>query len=256
MTWHSMGYIPFLPIANILSRWMVVNYQPSSYLLMCRSDRSLDIPVCYFHYVSGEAVYQLRYFISPVFANDAELYSTIKSFNPSSLSVISACADTVTDWHIKNDLLLHPAKTEALAAGTKQQDAKLDQWWGIPVFGVDGPFISRLQLFRVTRDWWLHQRRRVYIYIYIYVYIHMYICIYIYIHHTRALRQCPPSRQQGDCKNQQMFTCLHDAGLLQLCSLSSYRIEHRSSPVSSNALTRVVCATPYCAPTSGLRKSL
>ena len=55
----------------------------------------------------------------------------------------------MTGWHIRNDLLRNTTKTEALVTGTRQQVVKLDQSDGIPVFGVDVPFISKLQVLGV-----------------------------------------------------------------------------------------------------------
>ena len=44
---------------------------------------------------------------------------------------LSACADAVTAWYIRNDLLLNPNKTEALDAGMRQQFAKFDTSRGV-----------------------------------------------------------------------------------------------------------------------------
>ena len=55
-----------------------------------------------------------------------QLYTAITSLSPSSLSFISASADALTGWHIRNDQLLNPTKTEALINGTRQQVTKQD----------------------------------------------------------------------------------------------------------------------------------
>ena len=57
------------------------------------------------------------------YADDTYLYSAITSV-PGSIVNLSACADADTSWHIKNDLLLNPTKTEVLITGTPQQVTK------------------------------------------------------------------------------------------------------------------------------------
>ena len=53
------------------------------------------------------------------YADDTQLYTTISS-TPDSITKLTACADAVTSWHIRNDLLLNPNKTEAVVIGTRQ----------------------------------------------------------------------------------------------------------------------------------------
>ena len=78
--------------------------------------------------------------------------AAIKSLSLLSLTAISACADAVTGWNIRNDLLLNPTKTKELDTGTRLEVAKLDQSHGVPVFGVDVPFVSKLRVLGVALD--------------------------------------------------------------------------------------------------------
>ena len=86
------------------------------------------------------------------FADNTQLYTVIDPDFPHCLASLKSCADAVTSWHIKNDLLLNPSKTEALVAGTCQQVAKLDTSNGIVVTNSIGPFSSKLRVLGVTLD--------------------------------------------------------------------------------------------------------
>ena len=69
------------------------------------------------------------------YADDTQLYMTIKLISSDKLTSLFACADAVTNWHLENDLLLNPNKTEAIITGTRQQIAKFDQSAGVVVAG-------------------------------------------------------------------------------------------------------------------------
>ena len=60
------------------------------------------------------------------------------------LASLSACADAVTSWHLGNDLLLNPNKTEAFITDTRQQITKFDQSAGVAVAGTNIPFVDTL----------------------------------------------------------------------------------------------------------------
>ena len=74
------------------------------------------------------------------YADDTQLYTAISS-TPGCMENLSACADAVTAWYIRNDLLLDPNKTEALVAGKRQQLAKFDTSRGVAVPGTILPFV-------------------------------------------------------------------------------------------------------------------
>ena len=86
------------------------------------------------------------------FADDTQLYTVINALSPNGLATPSACADAVIGWHIRNNLLLNPMKTEAIVTGTRQQVTRLDQSGGVTVSGVLVPLSSRLRVVGVTLD--------------------------------------------------------------------------------------------------------
>ena len=91
------------------------------------------------------------------YPDDTQLYRAITSV-PDSIMNPSVCADAVTTWHIQNDLLLNPTKTEALVTGTRQQVTKIDQSAGIMVTGASVPFVDKIRVLGVTIDSELVQR--------------------------------------------------------------------------------------------------
>ena len=62
------------------------------------------------------------------YTDNTQLYTTIKLISSDKLASLSACADAVTSWHLDNDLLLNPNKTEEIITGTRQQIAKFNRW--------------------------------------------------------------------------------------------------------------------------------
>ena len=82
-----------------------------------------------------------------MYADDTQLKTVINPCSPDCLLNLTACADAVTGWHIRNELLLNPNKT-----GTYQQIAKFDQSVGINVSGTTVPFSSKLGVLGVTLD--------------------------------------------------------------------------------------------------------
>ena len=83
------------------------------------------------------------------YADDTQLCTAITSA-PDSILNLPACADAVTTWHIQNDLLLIPIKTEALVTRTRQQVTKIDQSTGFMVTGASVPFVNKLRVLGVT----------------------------------------------------------------------------------------------------------
>ena len=76
----------------------------------------------------------------------------INTTSPTGLASRSACADTVTGWHIRNNLLRNLTKTEAIVTDTHQQIAMLDQSDGVMVQGAAVLFGSKLCVLGVTLD--------------------------------------------------------------------------------------------------------
>ena len=87
-----------------------------------------------------------------MYADDTQLYTVINPCSPDCLLNLTACADAVTGWHIRNELLLNQNKTEAIITGTYQQIAKFDQSVRINVSGTTVPFSSKLRVIGVTLD--------------------------------------------------------------------------------------------------------
>ena len=79
-------------------------------------------------------------------------YTVIDAKSPTRLATLSSCADAVTGWHIRNNLLLNPTKIKAIITGTRQQIARLGRSGGVVVSGAVVPFGSTLCVLVVTLD--------------------------------------------------------------------------------------------------------
>jgi hypothetical protein len=55
------------------------------------------------------------------YADDTQLYTSVDLSSAENINNLSNCADAVTRWHLENNLLLNPSKTEALVIGTRHQ---------------------------------------------------------------------------------------------------------------------------------------
>ena len=93
--------------------------------------------------------FEIQYHMYP---DDAQLYTVINSCSPDCLLNLTACADAVTGWHIRNEILLKTNKTEAIITGTYQQIVKFDPSVGINVSGTTVPFSSKLCVLGVILD--------------------------------------------------------------------------------------------------------
>ena len=60
------------------------------------------------------------------YADDTQLYTSIDLSSDHDIINLSDCADAVTRWHLENNLLLNPSKTEVLITGTRQQVTKFE----------------------------------------------------------------------------------------------------------------------------------
>ena len=85
------------------------------------------------------------------FADDTQLYTVISSTS-SCMENLSACADAVMAWYIRNDLLLNSIKTEVLAVGKRQQLAKFDTSRGVTVSGTIIPFVQKIRVLGADID--------------------------------------------------------------------------------------------------------
>ena len=76
------------------------------------------------------------------FADDSQLYTVNDPDYPHCLALLTACADTVTNWHIRRDHLLNPSNW---VAGTRQPVTKFNTSNWIAVSGFIVPFSSKLR---------------------------------------------------------------------------------------------------------------
>ena len=86
------------------------------------------------------------------YADDTQLYTTIKLRSSDKLASLSACADALVSWHLENDLLLNPNKTKAIITGTRQQIAKFNRSAGVAVASSNVAFVDKLRVLGVTLD--------------------------------------------------------------------------------------------------------
>ena len=155
--------------------------------------------------------------------------------------MISACADTVTAW--QRMIYYSTQLKQALVAGTKQHAAKLDQSGGIPVFGVDVLFISRLLLFGARRDCHLSFDDHISV-------------VRVYNYNIRTLHQFRPLINRETAN---IITCSIVCTKLDYCNSVPHGVTESNMDRLQrvpNARARIVCtAAPYLTPTSDLRKS-
>ena len=87
-----------------------------------------------------------------IYANNIQIYTAIETISPNCLSQFTVCADAVTGWLIRNNLLINPDKTKAIITGTRQQVAKFDEARGVAVSGSIMSFAQKLRVLGVTID--------------------------------------------------------------------------------------------------------
>ena len=140
----------YLAGREILSQWMVSDHQPLSSPLVCLSDQSLGRSCLLFSlHQWGSSFYGYGISLVCWWHSAVHRHQVTQSFEPDRDLCLCGCCE----WLVpRNDLLLNPTKTEALITGIRQQVEKLDQSSGLPVFGVDVPFISKLWLLVVMLD--------------------------------------------------------------------------------------------------------
>ena len=157
---------------------------------------------------------------------------------------MSACADAVTTWHIKNGLLLNPTKTEALVTGTPQQVTKIYQSADIMVTGACVPFVNNIRVLGVTIDCELSFDDLITS------------VILAYKIHIGAMRHIRHLLIQ-DAEN--TIACSIVCSRLDYChTVFNDAMSHNISRLQrvQNSLARVVCDAPYRSSANKLRRSL
>ena len=176
------------------------------------------------------------------YADDTQLYMTIKLSSSDKLASLSACADAITSWHLENDLLLNPSKTAAIITGTRQQIAKFDRSAGVA--GTIVPFVDKLRVLGVTLDSQLTFED------------HISGVVRDCNFHMRALRYIRPLITKETAN---VVACSIVCSRLDYCNSVLYDITaHNIGRLQhvQNSLARVVCSAPYQSSATLLRQSL
>ena len=181
------------------------------------------------------------------YADDTQLYTTIKLSSSDKLASMSACADAVTSWHLENDVLLNQNKTEAIITGIRQQIAKFDRSAGVAVAGTNVPFVDKLRVLGVTLDSQLTFED------------HISGVVSTCNYHMRALRHIRPliTKEMAN-----VAACSILCSRLNYCNSVLYGMigitAHNIGRLQrvQNSLARVVCHAPYRSSATLLRQSL
>ena len=171
-------------------------------------------------------------------------HTVINTTSPTGLATLSTCADAVAGWHIRNDLLLNPTKTEAIVTGTLQQIAKLDQLEGVTMCGAAVPFGSTLRILEVMLDSEHTFDEHITVIVCAY---NFHLCLFCHIRHLI------------DREVANTIACLIVCSRLDYYNSILYGVtENNIGRLQriQNALARVVCDAPYRSSATILRRSL
>ena len=178
------------------------------------------------------------------FANDIQLYTVINPDSLYCLASLTSRANAVTGWHIRNDHLLNPSKTEALVAGTRQQVAKLDTSSEKAESGSIVPFSLKLRVLGVTLDEKLTFDD------------HISGIVQTGNYHLWALRHIRPLVDQDTANT---IACLLVCTRLDYCNTILYGVKKQNIgrlQHVQHSLARIVCLAPYRSFNSRLRRHL
>jgi len=159
-------------------------------------------------------------------------------------TAVSECVEDVARWFLENELLLNPAKTEAVLFGTKTQRDKIPSASGIDITGTVVLFRDSVKLLGVTLDSVLTMDR------------HVTEVIRSCSYHTRALRHVRPLLTLDVAKmiNHNIVSSRLDYANALLHGTSVYNIIRLQ--VAQNSLVRTVCQAPRSACATELRRQL
>ena len=86
------------------------------------------------------------------YADDTQLYATIKAGDTSSLKNLEDCTAAVLDWFSDNGMQLNPEKSEVLLVATRQQAEKFSGKSEVKVAGMNVTYSLNLKSLGVTLD--------------------------------------------------------------------------------------------------------
>lgn len=182
------------------------------------------------------------------YADDTQLYTSIDLSSDHDINNLSDCADAVTRWHLENNLLLNPSKTEVLITGTRQQVTKFES--STPAIQTIRfadtviPYTKSVRILGVTIDSHLTFDK------------HVTNVVQSCNYHIRSLRHI---RKLIDKDTAATLACSIVSSRLDYCNALLYGITSKNMnrlQRVQNSLARVVCNAPYRSSSLPLRKAL
>jgi len=178
------------------------------------------------------------------YADDTQLYASLNTSTGNGILELPACADAVTRWHLENDLLLNPSKSEALITGSRHQVKSFDSSAGLKVAGSVVLFVDKIKLLGVTIDNNLSFDS------------HISGVVRSCNYHIRSLRHI---RHLIDRDTAVTLICSIVASRLDYCNSVLYGVTDANIAKLQrvqNSLARAVCGLPYGASTTGMLREL
>ena len=178
------------------------------------------------------------------YADDLMIYFSVRGTMITDFNSLCTGAERVSDWFMRNCLLLNPSKTEAIIFGTNQRLKKIDKTVGIRIAGSSVKFSDHIKLLGVTIDSSLTFDR--------YVSNIVRDCNY----HTRALRQIRHfiSQETADTVGSAIVGSRLDYCNSLLYGTSEKNLKKLQS--TQNRLARVVLRAPPLSSATDLRFKL
>ena len=176
------------------------------------------------------------------------MYTSIDLSSDHDIINLSDCADAVTRWHLENNLLLNPSKTEVLITGTRQQVTKFES--STPAIQTIRfadtviPYTKSVRILGVTIDSHLTFDK------------HVTNVVQSCNYHIRSLRHI---RKLIDKDTAATLACSIVSSRLDYCNALLYGITSKNMnrlQRVQNSLARVVCNAPYRSSSLPLRKAL
>jgi len=99
----------------------------------------------YLHYIT-------LHYITLQYADDTQLYVSLRPSHVIPFDVVSHCISNISRWFLENGTLLNPSKTEAVLFGTREQRKKCNTSAGIDVAGIKVACSATINLLCVTLE--------------------------------------------------------------------------------------------------------